>query len=37
MNQAGFPKNLEMLRQGGLGKFRIAIGQKGGEFMAQLA
>ena len=28
-NQAGFPKNLEMLRQRGLGKLQIAVGQKG--------
>ena len=29
-NQASFPKNLEMLRQRGLGNFHVAIGQKGG-------
>jgi hypothetical protein len=29
-DQAGFPKNLEMLRQRGLGKFQVAVGQKGG-------
>ena len=29
-NEAGFPKNLEMLRQRGLGKFQVAIGQKSG-------
>ena len=29
-NQASFPKNLEMLRQRGLGKLQVAIGHKGG-------
>ena len=29
-NQASFPKNLEMLRQRGLGKLQLAIGQKDG-------
>ena len=29
-NEASFPKNLEMLRQGGLGKLQVAIGHKGG-------
>ena len=29
-NQAGFPKNPELLRQRGLGKLQITIGQKGG-------
>ena len=29
-NQASLPKNLEMLRQRGLGKLQVALGQKGG-------
>jgi hypothetical protein len=29
-NKAGFPKNPEMLRQGGFGKLQVTIGQEGG-------
>ena len=36
-NQARFPENLEMLRQGGLGNFRVAIGQKGGAIHGALS
>jgi hypothetical protein len=30
VNQTGFPKNPEMLRQCGLWKIQVAVGQKGG-------